>query len=35
MDVFDSFIFLGIRIARQRDSSYLLTSISENIVVSG
>lgn len=25
MDVFDSLIFLGIRIARQRDSSYLLS----------
>ena len=32
MDVFDSCIFLGIRIARQRDSSYLLTSISDNLV---
>ena len=33
MDVFDSCIFLGIRIARQWDSSYFLTFILEGPVV--
>lgn len=33
MDVFDSCIFFGIRIARQRDSTYFLTFIPESPVV--